>query len=167
VKGLVCDSQRQRAQLVATYFLDKFLGCELLQKPDLATKAFFEAAETYINKSVADPLLQSRYHTALLAELASNHTTVRAKSFADQHFEQDDRAPFLKRLKEAGVAMTFRKDPTLVKTRISRTRLDFDGNITVTMPPDALDKTVKMKEVTDGETQLQIQARLEGIRGAR
>jgi hypothetical protein len=35
------------------------------------------------------------------------------------------------------------------------------------MPPDALDKTVKMKEVTDGETQLQIQARLEGIRGAR
>jgi hypothetical protein len=167
VEALASDSQRARGQFIASYFLDDFLGCALLNKPDVSTKAFFEAAEAFINGSVTEPILQSRYHTALIAELASNNTTVRPRTFADAHLEVADRRPFLGSLAEAGVPNSFQKDTGLVNARIVRTRLNFEGDVSVTMPPEALNTTVTVTAGTEGRTRLALESRLEDVRGAR
>ena len=46
IEGLVCDQQRSRfaRNEVAMFFLNDFLGCQMLQDPAVATKHFFEAA---------------------------------------------------------------------------------------------------------------------------
>ena len=167
LEALVCDSQRPRGELIAEYFLNTFLGCELLEKPEVATKTFVDAAEAFFNKAIQDPTARSRYHTALLAELGSNHTTIRSKAFAESHLDNTDRAPFLSALKDAGVPPAFPKHTGLVKNRIGRTRLDFDGDVSVSMPPDALNKSVSLENIADGRTRLQLEAHLESVRGAK
>ena len=77
-------------------------------------------------------------------------------------------APFLASLKEANLPVNFAKDTTLVASRLRRTRLDFEDDISVSMPPDALErKTVTMRDAAHGKTRLELESKLKSVRGAR
>ena len=167
VEALACDNQRARGQLLAEYFLAEFLGCQLVAKPDVTTRKFLEITETFINSLVSDPTARSRYHTALLAELGSNNTSIRARNFADDHLAPEDRPGYLTALKEADVPTTFKKDTALVKNRLHRTRYDFDGDISVSVPPSAIDDSVTLTDADGGKTRLELEARLQSVHGVR
>ena len=168
VEARACDSQRARAQLIAEYFLDQFLGCHLLDEPDIMTKKFLETAEVFINTQIKDPVIQARYQNAVLAELNSNSDTVHARAFVDVHMDSTHRKAFLGALGEAEVATTgFGKDVKLIRSKIVRMRFEFDGGISVLVPPQRLNESVTVKQVPDGRTQLAVLARLKKVKGAK
>lgn len=168
ISARACDNQRTRAQLLAGYFLTDFLGCRLLDQPDVMTKKFLDAAEGFVNSQISDPVLKARYMTALVAELNRNLETITPRTFVNENLEPSHRTAFMEALKVGEVSTTrFHKDPTLVKTRLTRARFDFGTGETALIPPAALGTSTKFRPGTDGKTRLEIDSKLTSTKGAR
>jgi hypothetical protein len=169
IAGVACDAQIERAQVLAKYFRDDFLGCELVNKPDLATRAFLDGAESFIH-GIHDPEKQTQYHTALLTELLSNHTSVTPRQFADAYLEPEHRSAFFRSLSEAGAPATrFQKDIGLVRRRITRVRFEFANNVWVVAPPDEVAEggSVGVTHEPDGQTRIEVKGELTNTQGAK
>lgn len=104
IDGLVSDDQRGYGphSEVAQFFLRRFLGCKLKTANDVATKAFFEISQEFINTKVEDDATKARYEVALLAQMNAPTATITPKTFADDHLDVDDRKPYRDFLAEQG-----------------------------------------------------------------
>lgn len=168
IGGRACDNQRTRAQLLAGYFLTKFLGCRLLDEPDVMTKKFLDVAEGFVNSRIADPVLKAQYMTAIVAEMNRNVSTITPRTFVNENLEPRHRTTFLEALTAGGVSTTrFHKDPELVKARLTRARFDFGTGETALIPPGALGTSTNLRPGTDGRTRLEIDSKLTSTKGAR
>lgn len=163
IEATVCDNQIQRGKLVADYFLGGFLGCALADRSDLVTKKFFETVRGHF-QSVSDPEKRSRYFAAALAELNSNRTTVQVARFANENLERPDRKPFLDALSDAKIPKAFPKNTDRIRKRIRRIRWDFDGDLSVSAPSDAVEKDlIRLELLKDGKTKLELEAELKRV----
>ena len=107
------------------------------------------------------------FRRAVLAELNSNRATVRPRAFADDQLDIAHRQPFGDKVRDAGVPSSFAKDVSLIKAKLHRTRLDFDDDLSVMLPAEALDGRVKLTDTSDGRMKLELEGRLKTVRGAR
>ena len=168
VQGIVSDNQRgySPSTEVADFFLTKFLGCKLIESPEVSTKQFFNCTENFIATKVNDAELKARYETALLAELNNERMTVSPMSFAETNLRLEDRQTYREWLTENEVGLgTFDKDTELIKPRLRRVSVDFEGGVGVLVPPDAFQDQVAMFSMDDGRTRMEIQDKLKKIRG--
>ncbi|MBI4219914.1 MAG: nucleoid-associated protein, partial [Chloroflexi bacterium] len=153
---------------VADFFLRRFLGCRLLEASDVNTKRFFTATEEFINEKVTDPVRKARYNIALLAELNRTTTTVRPRDFAQQNFEVDDRQSYIEFLRTKDVpTTTVQKDTTLIAGQLRRLQVDFSSGLAVLGPPDSFREHVKMSQLDDGRTRVEIEDRVKRVHGKR
>lgn len=131
--GRVADDQRGAAygHDVASFFLAKFLGCKLRVEPRVATREVFTATEEFINEKVADPERKSQYTLALLAEMQSQGTSVRPRTFSEQFFKEEDQTPYRKFLKEREIDadQSVKKDLSLIENRITRVKMETEGGL--------------------------------------
>ena len=168
VDGIVSDNQRgyTPSTEVADFFLKKFLGCTLVESPDVTTKQFFYATEEFIASEISDAEDKARYETALLAELNSEDRTVNPRNFAESNLSVDHRQSFLGWLGERDVAIQqFDKDTQLIKTRLRRVSVNFESGIGVLIPPDSMGEQVTLSKMDDGLTYLEIRDRLTTVEG--
>ena len=168
IDGLVSDKQRGYLPTteVADFFLKKFLGCKLRESPEVTTKRFFQAAETFINEQVDDPAVQAQYHVALLAELNSQPDAVAPRTFAWEHLESEHRQPFVDALVSAEVPTDqFQKDRSLIAPRLKRTAVDFTSGLLLMGPPDAFDAHVTIESAGDGQSRVEIVDTVKKFRG--
>lgn len=96
IEGAVCDRQRGYGTMVARFFLSQFLGCRLKERPEITTKKFFDATESFINDEVVDPVKKARYQVALLAELSGTRTDVSLEGFANSNLDTPGGCPRLR-----------------------------------------------------------------------
>lgn len=165
--GHVVDDQ-QRFGGVADYFIE-FLGCRFRQKPDVVTERFFKTAQKFIsNRSQGDPEKNATYEIALLAEMQSSSTAIQPEQFAADHLEEDDQDLFLQNLHDAGVPTnSFRKDNTLVKSKIRRMRITTDRGADVYAPPEMhADGSVAIESSNDGPSIITVRDNVKRISGA-
>ncbi len=170
VEGVASDTQRgyRPKTEVADFFLKKFLGCTLLDAPDVTTKKFFTAAEGFINEKVTDPFLKARYQIALLAEMNDSRSSVRVKQFAQSHLRVPDRQRFVSHLREQGVAKAvIQKDVSLIAPQLHRLQISFQSGIAVLASPSSFDAHVKMEKLGSGKTRLQIEDTVKEVHGRR
>ena len=168
VQGIVSDNQRGYAPSteVADFFLTRFLGCKLLDAPEITTKAFFNATEEFISSYVSDPEVKARYETALLAELNSEERTLSPIAFAERNLLLDDRQRYRELLSEYDIdSRPFDKDSQLIRNRLRRVSVDFESGVGVLVPPSAFDEQVELSSMDDGRTRMEILDRLKEIRG--
>lgn len=150
---------------VATFFLSKFLGCKLRKEPVVATKHFYEAAEAFVNEKVDDPVLRSQYHGHVVSELLSQSPIVSTEQFAENFLPVDLRQSFVEHLRTSEVPANFPKDNELIDRRLKKTLYDFQSGIRVIAPNDLDDGLLKMTSLENGDTKVEIQDRLEEVRG--
>lgn len=170
IEGLVSDKQRGYLPKteVANFFLKQFLGCELLQAPDVTTRHFFEAAESFVNNEATASEHKGRYAMAVVAELRAESATVRPMEFAERNLVSGDRARFEAKLAEVRVPTTqFDKDVAQIESRLPRIEYSFEGGVSLMGTPEALEEHVTMKAVDDGKTQVSLTDRIAKIRGRR
>ncbi len=167
VEAIACDSQSPRGKMIATYFLDRFLGCQFAQQPDVVTKNYFEVAAAYLNKNINDAETRSRYYAGVLADLNTTRTTVQVKRFAEENMDPQDRGPFLDAMAEASIPRSFPKDIARIKTKLRRIRWEFDGDLSVMAPKEALEqKTLQVESLDNGNTKVELEARLKKVTNA-
>jgi hypothetical protein len=133
VEGRASDDQRslREGTGVASFFLTRFLGCKLKTNPEIATRDFFEAVETFINEDVPSPDKRAKYHLALLSALEDQQLDMQPRSFADRYADAHDRPALLARVAERGLdlGVAFQKDVSLIERRIRGFRIVFDSGM--------------------------------------
>ncbi len=168
VEGLVCDKQKGYGATVAYFFLERFLGCQLKELPEVTTKRFFEATERFINDDVLEPETKARYQVALAAELGGTRTTVSPQAFANTNLEPDDRTAFMNKVAEAGVTQpSFAKDNSLVRSHLQRIQWSFRSGVAVLASPDNVGREIQLKDLDDGRTRLEVTDQLKDLHGHR
>jgi hypothetical protein len=150
---------------VASFFLSTFLGCKLRKEPEIATKHFYEATETFINENVEDPMLRTQCHGHVVSELLSQAPTMSAEQFAENYLPVDLRQRFVNHLEAKDVPANFPKNNELIDKRLKKTLYEFQSGIRVIAPNDLDDGRIKITSLDNGETRLEIQDRLEEVKG--
>ncbi|MFC9984698.1 nucleoid-associated protein [Microbacterium keratanolyticum] len=136
ITGQMVDQQNGVA--FADFFMSTFLGCRLADNSEIQTKQFMQSTMGWLNASIADEALQSRYATALLAYMSSPAPTFQASDFADRFLEPEDRDDFLDALPEDVSSAVISKDLALVPGHGSGLRMYAPG-IVVSASASALD----------------------------
>ncbi len=166
--GLVSDKQQFSSpeKRMADFFLKIFLGCRLRDDPAQVTSRFYVAAERYINDAVSDPEKRARYHRALITELTNQSDTVNPRGFAEQHFDQADRASFVAHVKTDGITVPqFPRDTTLIESRLREEEYVLNSGIRVRGRPAAFEEHADISQ--DGEMlEMIIRDRLKSVKGA-
>jgi hypothetical protein len=116
--GRVSDDQRgtRAGEGVANFFLSRFLGCRLKINPEVATRDYVKAVESFIN-GLDNQERQAEYHIALLATLQSQQLDISPSAFAQTHVRARDREAYVAAIEEAGLDpdASFQKDLKLAK----------------------------------------------------
>lgn len=170
IEGLVSDDQRgyDPHTEVAQFFLRRFLGCQLKTADDVATKAFFETTQEWINGQVDDDAKKARYEVALLAQMNAPSATLTPKTFVDESLDVEDRTPYRDFLAERGAPVTrFDKDIRLVERRIAQMTLATHGGIRISGTREAIDERVAVNPKPAEEPVIEVRDRLKDVRGGR
>jgi hypothetical protein len=168
VQGLVCDKQKGAGTAVAFFFLQRFLGCRLIENPEITTSRFFEGAQSFISADVTEPTVQAQYQVAVAQELSSTRTTISPEAFANTNLSVEDRSPFLDRVRQAGIGTgSFPKDLTLVEPLLRKIQWRFQQGVVVLAPADQVADVVRVDALADGRTRLQVTDVLRDMGGHR
>lgn len=169
IQGKVSDNQRgfPSATGIADFFLTAFLGCELIESPEVSTRGFFAVAEEFISEEVPDSELKTRYETALIAEMNSERVTISPVSFAEDYLQLNDRNRFLSRLEESDLTTRpFVKDTQLIRNHLRKISYDFQSGVKVMAPLDTIEKElVGVSQMDDGRTHLEVRDNLKDLKG--
>lgn len=163
IRGKVSDEQRgyKSSIEVADFFLKKFLGCQLIEAPEIATKHFFKATEEFINNEVGEPVTKTRYEIALIATLNNQARTIHPKTFAEEHLDVNHRQKYIDYLKDSRMPIQeFDKNTNLIKQHLNRIRIEFESGLAVIGTPQAFGERVRICETDDGYTRVEIEDRL-------
>jgi hypothetical protein len=165
LSGVVVDRQMAGSS-VAHFFLSTFLGCKFAERADLLTQRFHDGAQSWIN-GIKDPEKRGRYEVALLSELQSNHAVLSVNRFAQGHLDVEDRDDFVHGMQGTAVPLRdFDKDVALIKSKISRLKLETEAGITVLAPPESVeDGTVLIEANADETTTVTVRDRVTKMSG--
>ncbi|MCW2999176.1 MAG: hypothetical protein JWN65_2725 [Solirubrobacterales bacterium] len=171
LEGLVSDDQSTVTDLsggIASFFLQKFLGCRLKEAPAIATRKFFESTQDWIN-TVTDPIKRGRYEVALIASMNSQSRFVVPKTFADQNLDQSDRPPYRKYLADTAAPVSrFPKDVGLIAPKIRQMSISFEkSSVRVSGKPDDINDYVKINRPDGGAAPVEIHDHVKDVRGGR
>lgn len=139
--GLVSDMQTGFGynQVVADFFLRKYLGFELVDIPSVRTKQALEVIERWSNSAISAPETRLQYEDALLSEMRSAKKTFSLTSFRDDHVEKTDRNSFDAYMKDSGVPLQrFKKDLGLVESRLKKIVVEMEDDIKIVARHDAM-----------------------------
>lgn len=163
LEGVAADLQ---VRGLADFFLGKFLGCQLVQQPNVVTENFLTASESWIGL-IDDAEKKTRYEIQLLAHLNSTQTTIDPRGFAQSAMPAAEQDEYLNFLRERGVPrQRFRKDLDRVRGRIKRVAYEYSSGIKLVARPEAMEQHVTVEERANGPTRTIIDDELTRTHGA-
>ncbi|MEO3798231.1 nucleoid-associated protein [Nonomuraea sp. B10E15] len=165
-RGMVADSQAAGSE-IARYFLNTYLGCRLVERPEVVTQRFYEGAQRWIN-SLKDSEKKTAYLVALLSEMRSNKTTLSVDSFAQDHLLVEDRDAFRSQMQSESVPLRqIDKSIDLVRANLRKVRIDTKGDVLIMAPPDALDDgRITIYDRPEGGTEIRVLDEFKKISGS-
>ncbi|WP_176728626.1 nucleoid-associated protein [Planobispora rosea] len=164
--GQIVDKQGSSGT-VARYFLDSYMGCRLVEKPEVITQRFYSEAHKWINRG-DNGEKKARYQVALLSEMQSNRPNLSINEFASNHLETEDRDEFVTNMISKGVPQRrFDKAIDLVRTSIQKVKIETEEGVLVLAPPVSLsDGTVTIRNTADGVSEVRITGKVTKVSGA-
>ena len=167
LEPIVSDNQRDTKQWgseVANFFLN-FLGCRLKNTPERATKQYLEYIDEFV-KTVDDAEEAKKLLTSAIVDLGSNPEVVDPKKFAETFLSPQLQDEFLAGLKnEDGSIQSFVKDTSLINPRLRKIIAEFDRDIKVTGPAEAMSESLVMGQ--DGNWEITAEFRQFGTGSTR
>jgi hypothetical protein len=167
IVGTVSDEQQRGRTRVADFFLSEFLGCELVQHSNVSTERFFETVVGFINTRVPDVTKRAEYMRAVVAELASNATSVNRKAFVRDHVALSHQKELSDLLHAQHIPTTFKKDVSEIKSKLSRMVIDFENGASVIAPYEVDPSTFRIDNSKDGRTKVTVHDKVEKMGGRR
>lgn len=151
---------------IAQFFLEDFLGCRLLNAPDVLTQKFYDAAEQFINEVVHDPEKQIEYTLQLVAEMKSQSDSISPERFAIRCFSDEHRRTFQKFSAERDIPSgDFPKDLGKIQSRLRRRVVEFSSGISLSGSEDALRNKVAIHTQENGLVRVEFEDKIERVIG--
>jgi hypothetical protein len=169
LEGIVSDDQRGYTSTteVATFFLARFLGARLRTAPDVATKSFFEATQSWIEAEIPDPEKKARYEIALLGEMNRQAHTLSPNAFATENLDVGDRQGYRSFLNAAEApTSSIEKDLRLVAPKVKRLSMRFvESGLKLSGPPEDVKKYVTVNPTESDAAPVEIHDRIDEVSG--
>jgi hypothetical protein len=96
----------------------RFLGCEFIVEPRIATQRFYESAITFINETLTNPVQKDEVFEHLQSQMKSPQRNFSPVSFIDHYVPAPLRAEFKVHLRETNAINTFTKDVADISNRL-------------------------------------------------
>jgi 37-kD nucleoid-associated bacterial protein len=135
-RSAVCEGQRNvgTSNEVAHFWM-RFLGCQFVEEPRIATQRWFDATVQFVNDVVTDAVVKNDIYEHLMSELKSTRATVSPKKFIEAYLPEAYGASYKAFLDERRVSLTtFEKDNSDIENRLRRRSLHTSRGVTVSMP---------------------------------
>lgn len=151
---------------IAHFFLQDFLGCRLLDAPDVLTQKFYDAAESFINEAVDDPEKRIEYTLQLVAEMKSESDSISPERFAIRCFSDEFRGAFLQFIAERGIPYgEFPKDVAQIQGRLRIRVVEFSSGIRLSGSADAIRDKVAIRNEGNGVAHVEFEDKMERVIG--
>lgn len=166
VKGILCDQQKgNKDKYAADFFLSDFLGCTLIDEPQIITKNYYEATERYINEKVTSPEQKGILINHLISDLTDQNDFISPTNFAKRALEVEKRDEYLQYLKDSGVVTgNFKKENSLIENKIKKVQYNFSSGIFVLGSKEAMLSKSKATDMENGEMKMIITDVLERVK---
>lgn len=143
-EAFLFDDQFRAYTKPAAYFYDDFLGFSIDENAKIQSQSFFDKTEEFIMEHIPDMEAKTELLNILRSEFNVNqNASVSPAEFADTYF-----SPALAGTYKEDVAYqlppNILKDPILFKNKLSKRKVKFPGEITVTGPNEGFDNKVKI-----------------------
>jgi nucleoid-associated protein YejK len=159
--GKVCDNQITKKDVIAFFFLRKFLGCTFVKDSKTRTKEFYDVTEKYIKEKIVKPSEQLQCHFHLLSYLTNQTKEINPEQFATTYLDLKHRDSYIDYLSENGFEKeNIRKDLTKIESDIRYKILTFVDGVEIKATPKKFDEHVKYEELTDGTTKAEVTGKL-------
>lgn len=143
--GLMVD--RQNGQGYADYFLDGYLGFELVHQAEKLTEEFVKSMSRFLKSDSLSDEKKFRYSGAIAAVLESPTQNLNASNFVRDFIDREDRDELRALIPHQVLANEFRKDTTLVSASIGGVRVRTKHGVVIQASSDAIDSgIVKVSE---------------------
>jgi hypothetical protein len=136
--AVACDEQLKPAAStdMAKFWL-RFLGCDFVLDPRIATQRFYDAALGFINDRIDDPIIKNDVYEHLHSQLKSAAQQLVPKKFSQEFVPAKYRKQFETHLTDQGVVLTaFVKDLADIGRRLQRAHYTTEQGAVVSVPAD-------------------------------
>ncbi|CAM2747385.1 nucleoid-associated protein [Hathewaya histolytica] len=119
------------------YFIDNYLGCEIVVNERDMTKGFLETAEQWTRENLSDNADKAEKLRRKVKEKLKEEDEIDLKEFTSEVFEDGEESNFLSYVKENGLDENISVDKEWVEKKLKRVRLKIDGDIDVYLSEEA------------------------------
>lgn len=137
-RASACDDQQNvlSSDDLAKFWMT-FLGCKFLVEPRVATQRFFEAAVSFINSTVTEPVTKSDIYDHLQSQLKAKVKTFAPRSFIRDYVPDEYRKPFQEHLEAENISLTaFTKDTCDIANSLRRRTFKTTKGGMISVPED-------------------------------
>ncbi|SHJ92409.1 hypothetical protein SAMN02745248_01333 [Hathewaya proteolytica DSM 3090] len=141
VELMVLDKQKNSKDsddYGTNYFMDNYLGCEILVNERDTTKGFLEAAEQWTRVNLCDNADKAENVRRKVKEKLREEDSIDVHELSKEVFENEDAGTsFVSYIKDSGVSEKIDVDKEWVDKKLKRVRLKVDGDIDLYIKEEA------------------------------
>jgi hypothetical protein len=140
-RASACDNQYNvlSADDLAKFWM-RFLGCDFLVEPRVATQRFFESALSFINTTVTEPTVKSDIYDHLQSQLKSKAKYFAPKTFIQEFVPDEYQTQFRDHLEANKVSLiAFRKDLGDIESKLERRAYQTTRGGMISVPAEIAD----------------------------
>lgn len=120
------------------YFIDNYLGCEIIANERDMTKGFLETAEQWTRENLSDNADKAEKLRRKVKEKLKEEEEIDIKEFTKEVFDkEEEEATFLSYVKDNGLQENIPVDKEWVEKKLKRVRLKIDGDIDIYLSEEA------------------------------
>lgn len=164
-EGYVCDNQYQneRERNIASFFLQRFLGCMLFGDTRTITKEFFAITKQFIER-IEDPVKKTSYLGHLISYVSRPAASINPDQFCSEYIELKDRQNYSNYLDNHNIQRNvFVKNTELINSQIKKIKIEFDNDISLIGTPETIKDNINMEKQKDGRIKTTFTSRMKGI----
>lgn len=139
---MVLDKQKkskENEEYGANYFIDNYLGCEIISNERDMTKGFLQATEQWTRNNLADNADKAEKIRRIAKQKLQEEDNIDIKDFAQEVFGENEEVTkdFLEFTEISGVTEKVDIDKEWVDKKLKRVRLKIDGDIDLYLSNEA------------------------------
>lgn len=150
---LVLDLQNKRKideEYGDNYFINNFLGCNVVSENRYETKMFINSTEYWIRQNLGENPVKSLKVREKLRERLFNDEKIDVDSFCDEVFNEEEKQNY-KVFIAGAVPEVFEVDDTYVDKKLKKIRLKLDNSIDLYIPEEEYRDSSKFEVVRNGD----------------
>jgi hypothetical protein len=155
-----CEAQKHvfSADDLAKFWM-RFLGCDFVVQPRIATERFFNSTLDFISDVVTEPTVKAEFYEHLQSQMKSNTQDFAPEVFIQEFVPEEYQQPYRDYLEELKVPLTqFKKDVSDIEKNLERKLYKTKKGGTISVPTNVDDfLEIRKEDILVKDTVMKVQ----------